>query len=138
MKKTLFDEFVSSPEDMRIFHQEKLILDCTELICEQMEKQGVTKTELAKRLGRTKGYITQLLDGRANMTLRTISDMMWALDCGLEVSAAALNVSDDRDYSCYQIEDSSKALQQTTYEFARMEADCQPDQALRKQQRLAS
>jgi plasmid maintenance system antidote protein VapI len=137
MKKTLFDELVSSPEDMRLYQQEKLILDCTELICEQMEKQEITKTELAKRLGRTKGYITQLLDGRANMTLRTISDMMWALDCGLEVSASALNVSDDSDYSCYQIEDSSKALQQTTYEFPHMEPDCQPDQALRKQQRLA-
>ena len=39
-----------------------------------------------------KGYISQLLDGRANMTLRTVSDVMWALDCSLQVVANPLSI----------------------------------------------
>ena len=45
-----------------------------------MDEQDVNRSELARRIGKTKGYITQLLDGRANMTVRTISDVFTALD----------------------------------------------------------
>jgi transcriptional regulator with XRE-family HTH domain len=44
-----------------------------------MDEAGVTRSELAARLGKTKGYITQLLDGSANMTIRTIADVFLVL-----------------------------------------------------------
>jgi len=60
--------------------QETLILDVTEAVFEQLEVQGKTKADLAKRMGRSNAYITQLLNGARNMTLRTLADIAFALD----------------------------------------------------------
>lgn len=84
-------------EDMKFYLQEKLIFEITECIAEMMQKKSISKSELAKKLGRTKGYITQLLNGNANMTLRTISDVMWALDSTLKVQPEPANI----DYGVY-------------------------------------
>jgi transcriptional regulator with XRE-family HTH domain len=59
--------------------QERFILDATEMICELMIEAGVSKSELAARLGKTKGFVTQLLSGNRNFTLRTLSDVLVAL-----------------------------------------------------------
>jgi transcriptional regulator with XRE-family HTH domain len=90
MKGSIIDELKNNSEEMRLYQQEWLILEVTELVASLMKDKRVSKTELAKRLGRSKGYITQLLDGRANMTLRTVADLMWALDASLGVSAHPL------------------------------------------------
>jgi len=89
-------------EEMRLYQQEWLILQFTELVADIMEEKGIRKKDLAEKLGRTKGYITQLLDGRANMTLRTVSDIMWALGCSLSVDVRTLGfeVSPRFAYSC--------------------------------------
>ena len=60
--------------------QEKLILDVTESIFEVLEAQGKSKADLAKAMGRSNAYITQLLNGSRNMTLRTLSDIGFALN----------------------------------------------------------
>lgn len=78
--ETLTEKLTKTPEGMRLYQQERAILEVTELVCELMEEQDVSRSELAERLGKTKGYITQLLDGRTNMTVRTISDVFTALD----------------------------------------------------------
>ncbi len=91
MPKNLLDEVTSSPEGLRLFQQERAIQELTELVCELLERDSVTRKELASRLGKTKGYITQLLDGRANMTIRTIADIFTALDQQLHFSAAPLS-----------------------------------------------
>lgn len=80
MTETLTERLTSTPEGMRLFQQERAIQEITEIVCEIMEEQGVSRSALADRLGKTKGYVTQLLDGRANMTLRTISNVFTALN----------------------------------------------------------
>jgi transcriptional regulator with XRE-family HTH domain len=90
MHGTLVDNLKKDSEEMRLLQQEWLILEITEHIANLMEKKGVRKKELAERLGRSKGYITQLLDGRTNMTLRTVADVMWALDSSLKVDVSPL------------------------------------------------
>ena len=80
MAETLTEKLTKTKEGMRLYQQERAILDVTEIMCRMMEEQEVSRSQLAQRLGRTKGYITQLLDGRANMTVRTISDVFTALD----------------------------------------------------------
>ena len=77
--RTLSQEIASTEEGRRLLQQESAIMEVTELICEIMEQKNVSRSELADRLGRTKGYITQLLDGRANMTIRTLADVFGAL-----------------------------------------------------------
>jgi AraC-like DNA-binding protein len=79
MGNTLVERLTNTPEGMMAFQQERTIQALTDLICEIMEDQGVSRADLARRLNRTKGYITQLLDGHANMTIRTVSDVFAAL-----------------------------------------------------------
>jgi ribosome-binding protein aMBF1 (putative translation factor) len=69
----------SSAKNRRLLRQEDLILDVTELLSAAMEDKRITKSELAKRLGKTKGFITQVLSGNRNLTLRTIADIADAL-----------------------------------------------------------
>jgi len=95
MYNALLKDIKYDSEDMKYYLQEKLIFEITECIAEMMQKKNISKSELAKKLVRTKGYITQLLNGNANMTLRTISDCFWALDSTLNVNAIPANV----DYS---------------------------------------
>ncbi len=77
--KTAIERFEGTPEGKRLLDQERLILQATERIVELMRQQKVTRTELANRLGRTKGWISQLLAGEANFTLRTLADVFGAL-----------------------------------------------------------
>jgi hypothetical protein len=77
--KAKLDELLKDPEYRRVFQQEKLILEVTEAVCRVMDETRTSRSVLAKLLGRTKGYITQLLSGRRNLTLRTWADMMTAL-----------------------------------------------------------
>ncbi len=79
MKKSSLSFIEQRMKDPR-FYQEKLILRTTEAICELMEKQGVNREELARRLGHKKGYITRILDGQISITIRKISDIFWALE----------------------------------------------------------
>lgn len=66
-------------ENAKLMAQELLITEVTEEIWKAMEETGVNKTELANRIGVTKGYISQVLGGSRNMTLRTLSDICFAL-----------------------------------------------------------
>ena len=63
----------------RLVRQEELILDVTEGLTEALDRGGVTKAELARRLGRTPGFVSQVLRGGRNLTLRTIADIAGAL-----------------------------------------------------------
>lgn len=69
----------SSARNRRLLRQEELILDITEALSKALEEEGVTKTELAKKLGKTKGFVSQILAGGRNLTLRTIADVADAL-----------------------------------------------------------
>jgi len=90
MGTALIDKLTYDSEEMKFYLQEKLILEMTEIIAQLMQKKNVKKVELAERLGRSKGYITQLLNGRANMTLKTVADVLWALDYRMTVSVQPL------------------------------------------------
>lgn len=84
MSETLIEQLTKTPKGMRLYQQERAILEVTELVCRLMDEQRVTRSELANRLGCTKRYITQLLDGRVDVTvvdvtMRTISDVFTAL-----------------------------------------------------------
>ena len=74
MKKTLVEQYVQDPVHMRLFQQERAIYEVTELLESTMAEVGVTRAELARRLGKSKGWVTQLLDGDANKTIRTVAD----------------------------------------------------------------
>lgn len=69
-----------SEANTKLVAQETLITSVTEEIWKAMEEAGINKAELARKLGATKGYVTQVLNGSRNMTLRTLADICFALD----------------------------------------------------------
>ena len=77
--KTGIERFVESPSRRRLLEEEGLILEATELLSELMARENITKAELAQRLNCSKSYVTQVLNGRANLTLRTLANLGCAL-----------------------------------------------------------
>jgi transcriptional regulator with XRE-family HTH domain len=72
----------------RLFAQERLILDVTETICDQMEQRGLRRSDLADALGVSKAYVTQALRGDRNLTLRSLVDFASALECEVVIHLA--------------------------------------------------
>jgi len=79
MKTTILDEYLKDDEFRRLFAQEDLILEVTEKLCELLEKEKISRKELADRLGKSKGFVSQLLNGGRNLTLRTVADILHVL-----------------------------------------------------------
>lgn len=52
-------------------------------ICEAMERANVRPSELARRLQVSRPYVSKLLNGGANLTVRQLARVLWAL--GFEV-----------------------------------------------------
>ncbi len=77
----------SSAHNRRLLRQEQLILEVTEALSEVLANEGITKAELANRLNKTKGFVSQILAGGRNLTLRTIADVADALGCKIRVQA---------------------------------------------------
>ncbi len=68
-----------SAENAKLTAQESLILEVTEDIWRILEEKNMNKAELAQAMQKSKAHITQLLNGSRNMTLRTLSDICFAL-----------------------------------------------------------
>ena len=67
-----------SPEARGRYEEERLILWTTEAIWRAMDDQGLTRAELAERLGTSRANVTQLLSGTRNMTLRSLAALAHA------------------------------------------------------------
>ena len=76
---TLLEKYMEDPEAAKLVIQGELIMEVTETLCELMEKEKVSRKELAERLGKTKGFVSQLLNGGRNLTLRTVADILHVL-----------------------------------------------------------
>jgi transcriptional regulator with XRE-family HTH domain len=61
------------------------ILEFTESVVREMERQGLTRTALAERLGATPAYVTKILRGKVNFTLATMVRLSRALGAELHV-----------------------------------------------------
>ena len=79
-----------SREYTRLLEQETLIAEATELVSQLLEKEQVNRQDLARRLGKSKGFVSQVLSGERNMTLRTLSDLAFALNHRFELATAEL------------------------------------------------
>ena len=78
MANSVIDD-MNDPEFRKLLAQEELILEVTETICELLENEKISRKGLADRLGKSKGFISQLLKGGRNLTLRTVADILHVL-----------------------------------------------------------
>jgi transcriptional regulator with XRE-family HTH domain len=89
----------SSDKNRRLLREEELILEVTEELSRLLEKEAVTKAELARRLGKTKGFVSQVLAGGRNLTLRTIADVADVLGYRILVSSSKETKNNKRQES---------------------------------------
>jgi len=66
------------------YFEEYALLQAQEIIAEQMEKNEVSKAELARRMNVSKAYVTKLLSSGRNLTLRTLARVLFHM--GSEIS----------------------------------------------------
>ena len=79
MERSVHEQFLKTPENQRLFQQEKLLVDVTELLAEVMDHRKMSRAELARAIGKSKAFVTQVLRGNHNMTLRTVADLFGAM-----------------------------------------------------------
>lgn len=87
---TAVENFLQEHENRLAFEQERLLVEATELISRLLDEKSVTKSSLAKRVGKSKAYITQTLRGETNMTLKSLASFLFALERRLELRAMPL------------------------------------------------
>lgn len=83
-------EYRDDPE----FLAEGLILEFNEEICRLMEDQGLSRADLARRLGVKRPAITRMLNGSPNVTLLTLVKFTTALNRKLSIG---FDLLDDQD-----------------------------------------
>lgn len=88
---TLVDRVMASKAGRKEYLRESLFLEVTEAICDLMKKQKINRVQLAKRLGRTKGCITKILNGSRGMSLKTVADIFGALNRSVEIKVVVLD-----------------------------------------------
>ena len=85
--KTQHEVLMEDPEFRRLLSIEALVAEAAEVIARLMDEQNVNKADLARRLNKSRAWVTQLLGGKANMTVRTLAELAYAL--GAEVKLRA-------------------------------------------------
>lgn len=64
------------------------ILGFTEAVLERLQAMGMSKRDLAERMNVSSAYVTKLIGGSNNFTLRTMVKVARSLDCELAISLA--------------------------------------------------
>lgn len=91
MSTDRYSDLLRDAENRRIFEQESLAAEATELISELMELGNIKKADLARKIGKSKAFVTQVLSGSRNMTVHTFADLAFALGHRIELDASPMD-----------------------------------------------
>lgn len=83
--ETWYKEKIQKFRDDVDFLTETAILDFTEKVVDKVQKLGLSRAELAQKLGVSKPFVTKLLNGNPNMTIKTMVSIAHALECELNL-----------------------------------------------------
>jgi len=107
-------EFSNAEE--KAFAREELVYNVTEDILIALEDLEISKKELARRLGKSRSYVTQILSGARNMTLGSLSDICFAIgmtpkvNLSMETTFDILGVSEDIQWTDESVGDRKDQL----------------------------
>jgi len=88
---TWIDRLKQDEEGRRLLEQERLIVEVTEAMASLLKEREVSRSELARRIGTSPAFVTKLLRGDNNFTLRTLSDVFFALGHSVHFSLGDLD-----------------------------------------------
>ncbi len=80
-----FNEMLDKYKDDIDFLTEEAIIDFNEKIVKRLKDLNMSRVELANKLGVSKAFVTKLLNGNPNLTIKTMISIVKALDCKLEL-----------------------------------------------------
>lgn len=75
-----FAELFREVKQSEAYHIDGAKVELSEQIYLAMEQQGVSNAELARRLGKSRAYITKVLQGNVNFTIESLVKIARALD----------------------------------------------------------
>ena len=84
--KTQHEVLMEDPEFRKLLFVETLVAEAAEVIAGLMAEKNVSKADLARRLNKSRAWVTQLLSGKANMTIRTLAEVVHALDADVKIT----------------------------------------------------
>src|ERR1051325_267996 len=96
-----FSEIHESIKDTETYELDEIIVAVPQAIAARIEDRGMTQRALAERLGKSEVYVSQVLNGKPNMTLESIIKFAHALSCKvlppglLPIEAGEFTVSRD-------------------------------------------
>ena len=84
-KHESFSDLWAEIEDDEAYWAEKNKLDFSVELFQIMKRRGISKKELAERLGTSQAYITKVFRGDANFTLDSMTKLVQALDAKIAI-----------------------------------------------------
>ena len=85
--KTRHATLMEDPEFRKLLSVEALVAEASEVIASLMAQQNLSKADLARRLNKSRAWVTQLLSGKANMTVRTLAEVAYTLGAEVKIQA---------------------------------------------------
>ena len=82
-KYNIFNDVIS--ENSKDYYNEdlaqtKALLRASNLIFEAMEDKGINQNDLAQKLKVSKGYVSRILSGHENMSIKNVARILYLLD----------------------------------------------------------
>ncbi len=93
--KSFLDNLIKELGSEKIYENEKLIFEVTEMIEQLMEDKKTNKSNLAQSLNVSISNISQMLNGTKNMTLKTVSDILFHLGERMTVAHESLHLENE-------------------------------------------
>ena len=88
MKKKSFKELINEAKERDTYWAASVILDFTEGLNKIMKANGVTRSDLARRLGVSPAYISKVLRGNVNFTVDTMVRLVKAAEGEVRLQVA--------------------------------------------------
>ncbi len=92
-QKTWFEKRLEEIENSPTFQAEDLRIDIIEQMLTLMEGAGITRADLARKLGCSNAYITKLLNGSENLTLLKLTQIASAIHSTVDISFVPRSVT---------------------------------------------
>ena len=83
--RTMSEKFRADPRTAKIYNREGLLIEITELICEVIQEKEISRKELARKMGKKKKWLNDILNGTRYISIKTVSDIFFAIDKNIEL-----------------------------------------------------
>lgn len=83
-----YRQLIKKAESSLDYWSEATLTEFIDDLCRRINEKNISRTELSRRLGTSKAYVTKVLGGNANFTLSTMVKLALAVEGALHVHIA--------------------------------------------------